>query len=432
MSYRPLKRLNVAMEDIDVGTLELTGKERSPEQWRFTYNQPIKPIEWLGVSWTMPVREEPYEGALVHNWFTNLLPEGAHRLSVCAALGIPVEDTFTLLGMLAHECAGKVQITPSLYEDVELQDSSLGDMESILYLAGFGAADQEWAPLGVHFGSCLAGAQDKLAVIRMPGGRFRLRERHELTTHILKPEPKDWPGLRDLEAFGQRLAARVGLTAAACELVTLQGRQALLVERFDRVSVCRHAMPLHQEDMCQLLGYPSTMKYQQDHGPSFRRLASFHEVPGIGEGSNLYAGGMLLWAIYCALLGNADAHGKNISLTNDSIAGLVVAPLYDLVPTIAYPESLVDRVPAMAIGNARRIDQIDAGHWAQFAQDTGWGVEVVASHVKELGERMLACIPSVLDVLEHEGANGQRLRQQVKPVVANIQRMLKHLPAQPS
>jgi serine/threonine-protein kinase HipA len=135
---------------------------------------------------------------------------------------------------------------------------------------------------------------------------------------------------------------------------------------------------------------------------------------------------LMLWAVYCALLGNADAHGKNISLTGDTTSGLTLTPWYDLVPTIAYPESLVDRVPAMAIGNAKRIDQIDAGDWSQFASEMGWRNETVALRVQEIGENMLACITGLLDELEQEGANGERLSRQVKPVIANIQRTLKH------
>src|SRR3546814_1575464 len=57
-------------------------------------------------------------------------------------------------------------------------------------------------------------------------------------------------------------------------------------------------------------------------------------------------------------IGNADAHAKNLSLLCDQGGRRWLAPLYDLVPTIYLPESLVERTPAMRIGQAARIDRI--------------------------------------------------------------------------
>jgi serine/threonine-protein kinase HipA len=429
MPYRPLTQLTVAMDGVEVGLLELHGQERSPDQWRFTYLRSLEQQKRLSVSMTMPIREAPYEGALVHNWFENLLPEGAYRSSVCGALGIPFEDTFTLLGTLAHECAGSVQILPAPSEGITLPEPDEDDLETILYMADFGAVDRDWAPLGVHYGSTLAGAQDKLSVIKTPGGKLRLRRRHEWTTHILKPEPKAWPGLRDLEAFGQRLAVRAELPAMDCELTNLHGRPAVLIRRYDRVVEGRTTKPVHQEDMCQLLGYPSTIKYEEDGGPSVKRCDVLPLKLGLPKRPPLFNFNLVLWTIYCALLGNADAHGKNVSLIDEPFLGPTLIPWYDLVPTIAYPETLVGRRPAMAIGRAPTIEEINVADWSQFARDTSQQTDTVVRLVEQMGARMLECIPSVLDELESEGANSERLRRHIKPVEANIHRILKNLSA---
>src|SRR3546814_6196250 len=66
--------------------------------------------------------------------------------------------------------------------------------------------------------------------------------------------------------------------------------------------------------------------------------------------------GVLDWVVFNALIGNADAHAKNLSLLCDQGGRRWLAPLYDLVPTIYLPESLVERTPAMRIGQAARIE----------------------------------------------------------------------------
>ena len=43
--------------------------------------------------------------------------------------------------------------------------------------------------------------------------------------------------------------------------------------------------------------------------------------------------GLLDWEVFNALIGNADAHAKNLPLLCDRDGRLRLAPLYDLVPT---------------------------------------------------------------------------------------------------
>jgi serine/threonine-protein kinase HipA len=72
-------------------------------------------------------------------------------------------------------------------------------------------------------------------------------------------------------------------------------------------------------------------------------------------------------AIFNLIIGNADAHGKNYSLLYDGSTTL--APLYDLLSTVAYPE-LSPRL-AMKIAKRAALDDIQARDWARFAEETG-------------------------------------------------------------
>ena len=72
--------------------------------------------------------------------------------------------------------------------------------------------------------------------------------------------------------------------------------------------------------------------------------------------------------VFNALIGNHDAHAKNFSLL---YAGQtpVLAPFYDLLSTAVYPK-LTPKM-AMKIGSKYKFSEVQARHWAQFAQSAG-------------------------------------------------------------
>lgn len=134
------------------------------------------------------------------------------------------------------------------------------------------------------------------------------------------------------------------------------------------------------------------------------------------------------WIVYSALIGNADAHGKNLAILHGRQGELRLAPLYDLVPTIAFSEREIERTPALDIGNALRIDQVEAADWDVFARQAGFAPRLVRRRVQELAERIFGVLPTVLAELEHEGADTVLLqRRAMQPITDNAQRMLERL-----
>lgn len=98
----------------------------------------------------------------------------------------------------------------------------------------------------------------------------------------------------------------------------------LLVQRHDRAGgddgrVCR----IHQEDFCQALGVPPEIKYASEGGPTFkncfRLLRSVAARPAVDVLKLLDA------VIFNGIAGNADAHGKNLSILYDGEGILAVA-----------------------------------------------------------------------------------------------------------
>lgn len=76
---------------------------------------------------------------------------------------------------------------------------------------------------------------------------------------------------------------------------------------------------------------------------------------------------LVRWQIFNVLIGNCDAHAKNLSLLRHPDGSWRIAPLYDLVATRIYP-AIRDRL-AMAVGDQFNSGTIHANHWrALFEQ----------------------------------------------------------------
>src|SRR3546814_7946699 len=188
------------------GELAITGTLHSPEDWTFAYHDDYlasdKPV---ALSVALPLRAAPYAGAVVRNWFCNLLPEGAVRDAIAARLRIPERDDFALLAAVGGECAGAVSIRDPDMPPAQLQDEET-DLETLLHRQGEDAGEGAWALVGTPLRLSLAGAQDKIAVIAGLSGRLRLPGPAESGTPILKPDSHMLRRFRDLTALGLGIA----------------------------------------------------------------------------------------------------------------------------------------------------------------------------------------------------------------------------------
>ena len=232
----------------------------------------------------------------------------------------------------------------------------------------------------------LAGAQPKLPII-LDGDRAALPiNSAAATTHILKPEPETFPGLVDNEWYCMVLAAAVGLRVAEVRKeVSVSGLPYLVVERYDRDQTTSPIRRLHQEDFCQALGVASAFKYQAEGGPGVSdAIALLREATAapVVELPRFWDALAFNW-----LIGNCDAHGKNFSLLYDA-GSPTLAPLYDLVSTVVYPE-LVTRL-AMSIDGATQIADVDAQAWSKLASQVGVRHEFAMETVGRIARRAVA------------------------------------------
>ena len=416
-------RADVHLFGRHAGVLSIVDEMRSPEGWHFAYAADyLASGTPVSLSVSLPVRAEPFEGAVVRNWFCNLLPEGAVRDVLERRLRLPARDDFALLAAIGGECAGAVAIGASdARTSAARRDEP--DLETMLAAQGDDAGEGAFAALGTPHRLSLAGAQDKIAVVREADGRLRLPVGDELSTHIVKPDSLRVRGLRDFEALGLALARSIGLDAVAAEPIEIAGRKALLVARYDRVAQANRVARLHQEDFCQALGYPPELKYEAQGGPSLAACATLIRST-LRLGPNALRG-FLDWVIYNGVIANADAHAKNLALLSGEDARRRLAPFYDVVPTAVIAESLVDREPALRIGNATNVDRMAAADWRAFAAAAGYAPRFVLDRVATVAQSVGTHAAVVARTLIDQGVDAERMRRAVEFLEGNAKRLLR-------
>ncbi len=288
-----------------------------------------------------------------------LLPEGDHRRSLAARADVKASDLFGLIARYGRDIAGAVQFLPPDDEPIDHGDA----IDAIDVLAAAALADLvdglDDNPLAITDESelSLPGVQDKMLLIAVGDGQWARPLHGRPSTHILKRDHARHTGIVAAELDGLRLARHIGLTTIDASVERYGDYDCLIVSRFDRtVEDGVVTGRIHQEDSCQALGRPAVSKYEMRQGgggPEFvdiAHLLDLHAEDPVEQLNTLAA-----YAAFTAIIGNADAHGKNVAflLGNGKIR---LAPLYDQVPTVLFPKLQTDG--AMSIGGAFTLNAI--------------------------------------------------------------------------
>jgi len=293
---------------------------------RWGFNLPL-------LSCSLPSTDEPLDATA---FLDGYLPEGQARNDIAAAREVVASDTWMLMAHLGRDIAGALTLIDPDHEAADRAPGLAPYDDDALAEAVLALPER---PLDLHDDSelSLAGVQDKLLLVahgdgwaRPTGGRA--------STHILKPEPPAHQGIAELEAESLRLAGAVGLTTITPKVLQVAGRPCLLVDRYDRaIGATGEVVRIHQEDLCQATGRdPRTNrgrgKYERHGGPGFVHAGAVLRAHARDADEQLdrLAGAM----VFTVLIGNSDAHGKNLSLLHVEPGRIELAPLYDTVPTM--------------------------------------------------------------------------------------------------
>ena len=358
------------------------------------------------LSASLPKREEPFSRRECRPFFGGLLPEDRQRNAAAQALGVSSGNDFALLDGLGGDVAGALQLLPPgeppTEPDFDRQPAALDEAGLIGVLDALPTRPLLAGEEGLRLS--LAGAQSKLPVVLVDGA-IALPVHGRPTTHILKPPIARFPGTTENEAFAMQLAATIGLDVAPVEPRVVGNREFLLVERYDRsLDSDGSIRRVHQEDFCQALSVPPELKYAGEGGPTLENCFALLREVSARPAVDLLK--LLDAVIFNLIVGNADAHGKNFSILYEE-SGPRLAPLYDLLSTVSYPE--LSPKLAMKIGKRATLQELDAEAWAAFASSAVLGLPLVRRRVAEISQTIKTRTEEVACTLMYPGLDAGAL-----------------------
>ena len=395
---------------------------------------------WLGwehalpISNSLPLREDRYLGDPVIAVFDNLLPDPEPvRRRIAERIGAEGHDAYSLLARLGRDCVGALQILPEgqdpgpagTVDGRPADDGEIAEKLRNLAIAPLGLDDD------AEFRISIAGAQEKTALLRWKN-QWHSPRGTTATTHIVKPQIGMLPNGIDLSRSVENehlclgLAAALGLPSAATEIADFDGERVLVVERFDRLwTGDGRLLRLPQEDCCQALSVPSSLKYDADGGPGMTDILDLLRGSDDPEADRrlFVKAQIVFW-----LLGATDGHAKNFSIFLKPGGRFRMTPLYDVMS--AQPSVDAGRLRengfrlALAIGDNRHyaIDTILPRHFAQTAAREGVPAHAIDEICGELAEGAEPAMETVLASLPRDfpadlaDSIASGLRRRLRPI----------------
>lgn len=362
------------------------------------------------ISVSLPLQKEAFSPARTRCFFEGLLPEGFTRRAVAEWMRADADDYIALLYGLGRECLGAVRISregpepQAGYEPLSL--------EEVRSLAAEGAVRSAELVTKAHLS--LTGASGKAGLYRdEASGRWYLPLGTAPSTHIVKQSHIRLQQIVTNEQLVQMTAKHLGIDVPESRIInTGEGRDGEILfatRRYDRripvpaEKICGLPRPmrLHQEDLAQALGIPSSAKYERSPEQNYlaRIFALLRRVS-----ANPLEDQLKLWdrIVFTVLVGNTDAHLKNISLLySPNLKGIRLAPAYDLLSTAVYESSTRDM--AFRIGGLTRLEMLDRSALRRAAGDAGLGVRLAMQRFEAMRESFPQALQSAAETLEEQG-----------------------------
>lgn len=354
--------------------------------------------------------------AIVRQFFENLLPEGDTLDHAAQAHGVSKSNLLGLIQALGRETAGAICLTPNdetgpLAKQAEqLREVTREELSQRIRQR----AELPFSVWDQTVRLSIAGYQDKIAVYEHGGSLFLVDGGPKASTVIVKPVPSRTvlAGLPGNEFMCMQLARETGLPVADTWLEHVP-EPVLFVRRFDRKHTETGVERLHLIDGCQLLGLSVGMKYERPYGdgPDVRNIRDGASLRELFNAINLHSLQpavdrltLLRWAIFQVLIGNTDAHGKNLSFFVHP-SGVSLAPAYDMVCIPALQDARLSGTLAMAVGDAFNAADITPFDWAQLGQQAGLRPPAMARQMTNLMDRVMAALPRACETTRRSGVD---------------------------
>jgi len=376
--------LLVVLDDVIAGTLERIPGGRL----RFDYTEEYRERPGATpISLSMPPQVRSHADRTVTPWLWGLLPDNDAVLARWARqFHVSSSSPFSLLAtQIGEDCAGAVRFAPP--EEI---DRVLARPGGVTWLTedevGQRLRDLREDPtswLGRSFTGrfSLAGAQAKTALL-FKDGRWGVPSGSTATTHILRPAVA---GLDDHD-LNEHLcldaARRAGMVAVRTQVRRFGDESAVVVDRYDRREVGGETIRIHQEDLCQALALPPSLKYQNEGGPGPADIAKLFRSALPPRAADDAVGRFADALIWNWLIAGTDAHAKNYSLflAQDQVR---LAPLYDVASALPYDMHERKLGFAMKIGGDYRVFP-SRNTWPEAARELALDADTLVGRVRVL------------------------------------------------
>ena len=425
-----MENLSVLLNRAPLGLLTLAGED---DRYSLTYA-----ASWIA-SQGYPISPHLRPGTCVSEqvkrFLSNLLPEGKWLEELSVDHQISKSNIFGLIALIGAETTGALtfhydgdarDLRPTAFREVSAAELT----ERIAQRQRISIATWDGKPR-----LSVTGVQDKLPIMIRPDGAMGFGEGDLASTHILKFGRRPEMHMIINEFICMKLAESVKLPVARVSLQRL-GEPVLVVERFDRRWLGEKVDRLHLIDGCQLLDLPPAYKYERPFGKSGEgaRIRTGASLPKLFAASRncripaLALRDLLNWTLFQLLIGNSDAHGKNISFFVGK-AGIDVAPSYDLLNIDIYDE--FERDLALAIGDEFVAEKVKPYDFAEFCDASHLPLRQVAISLKNLCTATLGSLGSLPlgEVQSGEEMDFARdLRERIKGNAERLMAMAAELP----
>jgi serine/threonine-protein kinase HipA len=348
-------------------------------------------------------------------FFDNLLPEEGARELLSQEARVPQADAFGLLAYYGAESAGALSLlspgeSPAACGLQPLADAELSRRIQALPRHSL----SQDAPKRMS----MAGAQHKLPAVLLDGAL------HEPvgaapSTVILKPDHVQtelYSHSAANEWFCLRLAGAVGLNVPEVFLRYVP-EPVYGIARFDREGDWPEVQRRHVLDACQLLSLDRVFKYQQATPETLAKLI------GLCREKARTRIALLRWSLFNALVGNGDAHLKNLSFFVGP-GGIALAPHYDLLSTASYaaPGQWGEAELSVPMGEARRFGELRRAHVLAFGEALGLPNKLTAEHLDLLLRDVAAAAAAIVGRIE-TGDSPVQLpgeRRQIRLIIGGV------------
>lgn len=420
-----MSQLRVLSDGVWIGTLDVT-----EGRWSFAYAP-----EWMHhpLAPGFPLTVRDYQDAGEHRpvewFFENLLPEGRLRELIAFRDRIDPRDSWAFLVRHGQDTAGALSLV-SVNPDGEIPGEVLVPLSQEDLQAKIEESRKRNLPLMASWDDIrmsLAGAQEKLGLRIDPDGVMFLPEGTAASTHIVKPEnaSADFPFCPANEFFCMRLADELKVPVPQVSLRHLP-EPLYIIERFDRnrpkPKKGEGASPikrLHQIDLCQALGVSPSRKYESEGGLGLHHLFEVLLGPFIDRPA-VAVNAVIQWVAFNYLIGNLDAHAKNIAfLLRGQKAE--VAPFYDMLCVEAY---LPRATMSMSIAGENKPGWVEGIHWDALAYEARVAPRLVRGVLSRMNAALPDAISKVIGDERLQPVERDFIRTKILPVITERQEFL--------